>query len=83
MKSSLVPQENQVQKDGANQMVKATSLLYLKEALINEAYEECAQLIAVAKDNGADQKEISEAIDAHIKTVKGRYGKQTYGFRKP
>ncbi len=33
--------------------VALTALLYLKEALLEERYEECAQLIAIALEFGA------------------------------
>lgn len=33
--------------------LKITALLYLKEALLKEQYEECAAIIATAKEFGA------------------------------
>jgi hypothetical protein len=38
--------------------VKLTALIYLREALIEERYEECAEIIAIAKEFGALDAEI-------------------------
>ena len=38
--------------------VKLTALLYLREALLDEVYEECAQTIEVAKEFGAEDLEV-------------------------
>lgn len=38
--------------------VKLTALIYLREALINARYEDCAEFIAIAKEFGALDEEI-------------------------
>ena len=38
--------------------VKLTALIYLREALIAERYEDCAEIIAIAKEFGALDGEI-------------------------
>ena len=38
--------------------VKLTALIYLREALIAERYENCAEFIAIAKEFGALDEEI-------------------------
>ncbi len=38
--------------------LKMTALLYLKEALQKEQYEECAAIVATAKEYGAQDWEI-------------------------
>ena len=43
--------------------VKLTALLYLKEALIKERYEQCPQFIALAREFGAQNPEIDELIE--------------------
>ena len=40
------------------QALRVTALSYLKEALIKERYEECAELIAAAKRYGASVRDI-------------------------
>ena len=43
--------------------VKLTALLYLREALLNERYEECADFIAIAKEFGAEPFEIQYLLE--------------------
>lgn len=43
--------------------VKFTALLYLKEALIREQYEKCAEAITVAKEFGALPFEIQDLLE--------------------
>ena len=43
--------------------VKLTALLYLKEALLRERYENCAEIIAVAKEFGAAIYEIQDLLE--------------------
>lgn len=43
--------------------VKLTALLYLREALQRERYEECPLFVAVARSNGAQEREIEELLE--------------------
>ncbi|MBI3616453.1 MAG: hypothetical protein HY211_08065 [Candidatus Omnitrophica bacterium] len=43
--------------------VKLTALLYLREALLKQRYEQCADFIAVAKEFGAKGREIEELLE--------------------
>ena len=43
--------------------VKLTALLYLKEALSREKYEKCAEIIAVAREFGAQPFEIQDLLE--------------------
>lgn len=43
--------------------VKLTALLYLREALRRERYEQAAEFIAVAKEFGAKEREIEELLE--------------------
>lgn len=43
--------------------VKLTALLYLREALRTERYEECAQFAQVAREFGAQEREIEELLE--------------------
>ena len=43
--------------------VKLTALLYLKEALRQERYEICAEVIAVAKEFGATASEVRNLLE--------------------
>ncbi|MFA5167040.1 MAG: hypothetical protein WC530_00760 [Candidatus Omnitrophota bacterium] len=43
--------------------VKLTALIYLREALIAERYENCADFIAIAKEFGAFDDEIRTLLE--------------------
>jgi len=43
--------------------VKLTALIYLREALIAERYENCADFIAIAKEFGALNEEIRVLLE--------------------
>jgi hypothetical protein len=43
--------------------VKLTALIYLREALISERYEDCADCIAIAKEFGALDEEIRVLLE--------------------
>ena len=43
--------------------VKVTALFYLKEALLNEVYEECPLAIEIAKEFGAQEFEIQDLLE--------------------
>ena len=43
--------------------VKLTALLYLREALVREQYEKCAELIAVAHEFGALPFEVQDLLE--------------------
>lgn len=45
-----------------DRVLKVTSLLYFKDALLNQRYEDCAELIRAAKSFGAQPGEISRVI---------------------
>lgn len=43
--------------------VKLTALLYLKEALLRQRYEECPLFIRVAGEFGASEQEIAQLLE--------------------
>lgn len=45
-----------------DRVLKVTSLLYFKDALLNQRYEDCAELIHAAKSFGAQPGEIGRII---------------------
>jgi hypothetical protein len=47
----------------ARDPVKLTALIYLREALISERYEDCADFIAIAKEFGALDAEIRVLLE--------------------
>ena len=51
--------------------VKLTALLYLREALLEERYEECAEFIAIAIEFGAKPLEIKNILEDRRRVPKG------------
>lgn len=51
--------------------VKLTALLYLREALLEERYEECAEFIAIAIEFGAKSLEIKNILEDRRRVPKG------------
>lgn len=51
--------------------VKLTALLYLREALLEERYEACAEFIAIAREFGAQPFEIDQLLEDPRRMPKG------------
>ena len=60
---------NQHQPPNVGRKGKLRSLEALEEALFNEVYEQCAELIKSAKAFGADQPEIQKVLNAYTTNV--------------
>lgn len=43
--------------------VRLTALLYLKEALLEERYEDCREIIAIAYEFGAGENEVQGLLE--------------------
>ncbi len=69
MKNRFIEQENK-KTNSQEHLLKVTALLYLKEALYKEKYEECLELITVAKRYGVEQEEIQKIISRHVLRLK-------------
>ena len=69
MGNNLVVEKGTSKPIVADALLKATSLLYLKDALEGERYEECQELIQNAKSFGATQREISEVIGKYVRKL--------------
>jgi len=66
-----------------DRVLKATSLLYFKDALLNQRYEDCAELIRTAKSFGAQPGEISRIVAEVTGINTGQYGAyRTKGKRR-
>ena len=59
MKKNTVLKNEPISRD---EVLKATALLYFEEALLTERYEDCAELIRIAKGFGAGRGEIRGVI---------------------
>ncbi len=64
MRNDVLP--NQGQALGGNQILKVTALLYLKEALVNQKYESCQELIDTARNLGVGPGDISAVIADYL-----------------
>ena len=76
LRKGVIPMENNiVLKEGQNkaqavtsdEIFKVTALLYFKEALAAQKYEDCEELVGIARKLGARQGEIDEMIAAHLR----------------
>jgi len=62
---------NQEKPFNPNETLKLTSLECVKEALVNEKYEICPELIQAAKDAGATRAEIQLLLARYVQMVRG------------
>ena len=51
-----------------NDVLKTTALIYLNEALVNQQYETCAELIETARTLGVNKEDIRTAITTYLKS---------------
>ncbi len=63
----MVPTKNKTEPPGIRKVkrdpLKQTALLYLKEALLDENYELCEELVGAAYEFGADSFEIQSILE--------------------
>ncbi len=52
----------ETQELASNELIKATSLLYFKEALMSQEFETCKELLAIARKAGALQSDIDQVV---------------------
>ena len=48
-------------------LFKTTSLLYLNDALEKQSFEECEELVQVARNFGASQADIEGVLSSHLR----------------
>ncbi len=60
----------------SNEVLKLSALLYLKEALEEQKYELCADLVQIAQQFGATQGDVTQVITAFLRGEKGEGPKQ-------
>ena len=51
---------------GTDQLLKLTTLVYFKEALVNQQFETCKELIETAKTIGVNAGEITAVIAEYL-----------------
>ncbi len=62
MKRKTVFKNEENKPINRDEVLKATALLYFKDALLTEKYEDCAELIRIAKGFGAERGDIKDVI---------------------
>ena len=62
MKENIVYNNERNKPETPDEVLKVTSLIYLAEALFNEKYEDCGELIKIAKRFGARKGDIRRVI---------------------
>ena len=58
---------NEEQSLNTDDIFQVTALLYFKEALLAQEFENCQELIGVAKKLGATQEQINEVITSYLR----------------
>ena len=72
MRNSLVYQNENNKPKAPDELLKTTSLLYFKEALRDQRFEQCSTLIKTAKRFGAQNADIRKVINEY--TNRGNAG---------
>jgi hypothetical protein len=67
VRNTVIKQNN---SSAENDVLKATSLIYFEDALLSEQYEDCPELIQIAKDFGASAAEIRYVIARYVRSLK-------------
>ena len=71
MNNNLVFNQRESRPLAVYSLLRATSLLYLKDALERERYEECVGLIQSARSYGATSGDIGRIIAGYIRRLNG------------
>ncbi len=71
MRNDTVLENNEARTWGADRVLRVTALQYLKEALAQEHYEDCAELVRAAKEFGAQPNHIRGILTGHGRRVTG------------
>jgi len=66
MKSKIKITNKKIEPRRADVILKATALMYLQEALVNEGYEDAPDLIRQAYKYGAKRDEVRNVIERNL-----------------
>jgi len=75
MRNNLVYTNENNKPKAPDELLKTTSLLYFKEALRNQQFEQCPTLIKTAKRFGAQNADIRKVINEY--TNRGNAGQRS------
>ena len=71
MRNNVILKHEGSRSSNLDEILKVTALLYLKEALFKEEYEDCKELVDSARKFGAQQGEINEVIAVYLRDKAG------------
>ncbi len=80
MRINFTLNKNKNEEQRPDQLLQVTALAYLQDALTNERYEECAQLVKAARQYGAQAREIQKVLVDGAKRT--RFGRVVEPFRQ-
>ena len=66
-------------KELGNGIFKVTALSYFKEALLNQEFEGCKELIAIARKLGVQKAEIDRVIASYLRGDKAQGPNEALG----
>lgn len=81
MKSKIALNKKRKSKGRYDNMLKATSLLYFKEALFKERYEDLRGLLKTAKRYGVEDVEVQKILGRHVKRLQAAQQNEAIGIR--
>jgi hypothetical protein len=81
MRINFTLNKNNQGEQQPDELLQVTALAYLQDALANERYEECAQLVKAARLYGAEGREIQKVLADGAK--RARFGRAAEPVRKP
>ena len=61
---------NSIRAGGYYEPVRTTALLYLEEALNEERYEECSEILDIAYEFGAAKKDVDRLISVSLTRIR-------------
>ena len=67
MKNELVLKNEANRAIQSDEILKTTALIYFNDALLQQDYEQCPELISLAKQFGAQPGEIKQVIASYLK----------------
>lgn len=80
MRINFTLNKNDNNEQKPDELLQVTALAYLQDALANERYEECAQLIKSARQYGAQGRDIQKVLADGAK--RARFGRPSEPVRK-
>lgn len=81
MNNNKLNQNERIETEFADNILKTTALLYLREALFADKFEQCKELVEFARAFGAKVEEVVDIINEYITQKKAEVKKEVYHLR--